>query len=701
MARFTQQPRSASGDYDNLTQVVVWEGSAVGPQGLPGPQGPEGVPGPKGEQGAKGDTGEQGARGPTGGIGPAGSPGSETTVNGDGDITDTDDRFPNFDYYNPIAPVPENTGEPGVVKYPQPVVTIDPDVVYNVLGYIDLLDNSQVELRVVHNYDVEADGSFPLDKSRILAQRYGSGSISWIGKLAVPADPDRSDENIQRFFLYSYGPFVSSPYQQTHILIKNVTPTDDFEDTSILDTRYIFRHGPDTATGRKTFDGRAADRSEDIPIHVRYRTDSGAAQAGIKINDMWIFNERSTVDPVTNVVTSDIGFNRLTSTGERPVFRVSENGIVSINGANFSKNLVGLAYSGKAYPKETAPFTFPVVKGCTYRVEWTGSVYHTVTSKAFTLGGHISTITSGQSVINVGEDPLLFEFTYLNLQTITAFGYWYNSFETGIASFDMFIGSADDKEPATVTPYFLAFQEVHAGGPLAGQETPPSATVDNSKTLRFAGRDWNVNGPTTSATLPGPNFFRPENVWIDSNDDLHLKISQDSSTGAWTAGRTTLAEELGYGLYTWTVSTDLNILDPWLVFEITLRDEALDPINGHRELNMFYGRQGQPFDNDVEWIVNPLKFAPDVRENWNIPASKPVTQHSLLWTRSLVEFKTTLPGSSTPLHTWKYTLSDIPEPGNSRIHLGAWLHLGHSPSLPASATNLHEIKVSDFIFESR
>jgi len=92
-------------------------------------------------------------------------------------------------------------------------------------------------------------------------------------------------------------------------------------------------------------------------------------------------------------------------------------------------------------------------------------------------------------------------------------------------------------------------------------QTVSTSSVDNStaKTLEFSGYIWNVkNG---SHLGPGPNFWSKNNVWVDSNGYLHLKITKDSVTGKWYCAEVSTQQTFGYGKWQFWVEGRIDKMD--------------------------------------------------------------------------------------------------------------------------------------------
>src|SRR6476659_5674408 len=70
--------------------------------------------------------------------------------------------------------------------------------------------------------------------------------------------------------------------------------------------------------------------------------------------------------------------------------------------------------------------------------------------------------------------------------------------------------------------------------------TSPSAQV-----LRFSGYDWIVKAGRNLG--PGPNHWDKNNVFVDSQGYLHLKLSRKA--GEWFSAEVTSVQRFGFGRY--------------------------------------------------------------------------------------------------------------------------------------------------------
>src|SRR6516165_7049622 len=85
--------------------------------------------------------------------------------------------------------------------------------------------------------------------------------------------------------------------------------------------------------------------------------------------------------------------------------------------------------------------------------------------------------------------------------------------------------------------------------------TPASAT----KTLQFGGHTWTTR--SGNGLGPGPNNWSDDNVWIDSNGYLHLKIAH-AADGSWSVAQMTSTDLFDFGRYQIYVIGRIDQFDP-------------------------------------------------------------------------------------------------------------------------------------------
>lgn len=137
---------------------------------------------------------------------------------------------------------------------------------------------------------------------------------------------------------------------------------------------------------------------------------------------------------------------------------------------------------------------------------------------------------------------------------------------------------------------------------------PEPDTNDCSVTkdrIDFAGRTWIVrNEPTPND--PGKNYFSNSkcNVWIDSQERLHLKITKRNNI--WYCAEVYSIDNVGYGEYVFYVSTKLDEIDKNIVFGLFTYDNTTCSTDANSEIDIEFAKWGEFLDfNPLEYGVQP------------------------------------------------------------------------------------------------
>ena len=165
---------------------------------------------------------------------------------------------------------------------------------------------------------------------------------------------------------------------------------------------------------------------------------------------------------------------------------------------------------------------------------------------------------------------------------------------------------------------------------LPTQSTAP----DSMGNLCFSGFEWEVSdweGPMGSE-------FRPENAWVDNLGQLHLKISQDPTTGQWYGAEVASIERLGFGSYQWQVVGELDKLDKNVVFGMFNYPEYEQ--DGTNEIDIEIARWGDDsWDNLNYTVYSNTRAYEAVSQTYNFNLSGTYTTHRFIWEPAQVTFQ--------------------------------------------------------------
>lgn len=209
-------------------------------------------------------------------------------------------------------------------------------------------------------------------------------------------------------------------------------------------------------------------------------------------------------------------------------------------------------------------------------------------------------------------------------------------------------------------------------------------------TVQFSGYEWAIKAGDLLG--PGPNYFSSskDNVWVDDQDRLHLKITQRE--GKWYCVEVYLMQSLGYGTYNFQLSSRVDLFDKNVIGSpFVYRDDT-------HELDVEFSRWGIEGGPNAQFVVQPY-YNPDNRKQFSMSLSNDASTHIIKWKSDSVFFQSAQGHYSNPpagqvIHEWEYTGGDVPSESDELVHINLWLLNGQAPSDGQAA----EMVVQDFTF---
>lgn len=221
-------------------------------------------------------------------------------------------------------------------------------------------------------------------------------------------------------------------------------------------------------------------------------------------------------------------------------------------------------------------------------------------------------------------------------------------------------------------------------------------SIPNGNIL-FSGYEWEVRDSGLSG--PGPNRWDRNNVWLDENGDLHLKITHTAN--GWHCAEVMMTERLGFGTYQFEIIGPIDRLDPNIVlglFNYPTADVGPDATN---EIDIEFAKWGDPeapIGNFTVWPVLP--GLTQVSESFPVQLNGTYTTHRFTWQSTQIHFES-LHGhradSNNLIAEWLYqpqnasnSISQQPMP----VHINLWLFQGQPPTAGKEV----EIMIRSFTF---
>src|SRR5690606_19851803 len=203
--------------------------------------------------------------------------------------------------------------------------------------------------------------------------------------------------------------------------------------------------------------------------------------------------------------------------------------------------------------------------------------------------------------------------------------------------------------------------------------------VPTERIIKFSGYDWIVRTSDDTQVGPGPNYFSnsEDNVWVDGDGRLHLKIVQKG--GLWYCSGVILRQSLGYGKYVFYVSSDVSRLDQHVVGGL------FTDLNDEEEIDIEFSRWSDPDNKDSQFAVQPADRAGN-KERYELNLLTEQSTHAFNWQPDIIEFFSRQGHGATAdetnlIHEWTYQGNDIPpHRGTERLRMNLWLFRGRIPS---------------------
>jgi hypothetical protein len=242
--------------------------------------------------------------------------------------------------------------------------------------------------------------------------------------------------------------------------------------------------------------------------------------------------------------------------------------------------------------------------------------------------------------------------------------------------------------PPPTPPEAAIAEPVPGAPPITGTvppaEVPPAEPAgvarDFRRSIQFSGYEWHVRS-ASDLEGPGPNYFSdsPDNVWIDGDGRLHLRIAP-TPDGRWVSTELELGMSLGYGSYQFNLDSRVDQLDPNVALGLFTWSD--DPAENHRELDIEFAAFGRPSQLTARYTLQPYTN-PDNVYLFRPPAAS-TSSHGFTWTPQHLAFQSSADsgesgGSLQVLAAHSFD-SGVPEPGGERVHINAWLDAGRPPT---------------------
>lgn len=273
---------------------------------------------------------------------------------------------------------------------------------------------------------------------------------------------------------------------------------------------------------------------------------------------------------------------------------------------------------------------------------------------------------------------------------------------------DITTGGISDTFATQLIAFLVPHGTYQSSWEMAGQQqlpaelyTFPYADVTRApanRSIQFASHNWAVKVGNNLG--PGPNNFSDSvnNVRIDENGYLHLKITYRN--GQWYCSEIISDESFGYGTYVFTVSSRVDLLDKNIVLGLFTWD-TFAPQYHYREIDFEFSRWQDPANDIGQYVIQPWDTAGNMfRFDIDYTGQSVTTTHVMTWRPEGIYLKSYFgdfmlaPPSENGIRDWYYTGSDNPPPGGENVRMNFWLIRGDPPGDGLES----EVVIKDFQF---
>ena len=211
----------------------------------------------------------------------------------------------------------------------------------------------------------------------------------------------------------------------------------------------------------------------------------------------------------------------------------------------------------------------------------------------------------------------------------------------------------------------------------------PAIPSVGERRIEFSGYSWlvKIGGQITDSTKPIFFSRSKDNVWVDNEGQLHLKITRDSRR--WYCAEIVSEKSFGYGKYVFYLASRTEELNENVVLGFFTWETS--PENNNREIDIEFARWGNIKEQNTQFVVQPWEL-PENIYRFDMRTGNRYSTHSFEWKNDSIFFQSVLghyanpPDDSHIIESWNYVGTNIPQPGNEKARMVLWLAAGNPPS---------------------
>ena len=199
--------------------------------------------------------------------------------------------------------------------------------------------------------------------------------------------------------------------------------------------------------------------------------------------------------------------------------------------------------------------------------------------------------------------------------------------------------------------------------------------------IAWQGYRWFVKSGVLAG--PGPNTWSPQNIWVDAQGFLHLKIAKID--GKWSCAEIWSEEALPFGTYQCQVEGALDTFDPNVIFSMF----SYQGPDGTKEIDIEYAKWGNSTAQNAWWTVYPNNTIGSKKTTgFTFSLKGTYTTSRFTWSKVGVDYALlgghqAIGSHRNLMQSWNYRPTDpvnqIPQ-NRMSLHFNLWLFQGKPPT---------------------
>ncbi|MFO8017981.1 MAG: glycoside hydrolase family 16 protein [Promethearchaeia archaeon] len=211
-----------------------------------------------------------------------------------------------------------------------------------------------------------------------------------------------------------------------------------------------------------------------------------------------------------------------------------------------------------------------------------------------------------------------------------------------------------------------------------GSEDPQIRATSGENEFSFSGYNWTKRTSAGEKQGPGPNYFNSseENVWLDEDGYLHLKITKNN--GKWYCAEIYSDESFGHGTYNFKLAPGFKDLDKNVILGL------FTYLDDENEIDIEFAKWGDKNAKLGQFVVQPSSNLGNIHR-FEFPNKTEDSVHGFTWCEEYIKFYSAIDSTfnydeQNVVEEWFYTGNNNPEPSTEKARMNLWLMDGMAPS---------------------